>query len=114
MKMKTRVLWLAFVVLILLPACSEKPADTSKIPTNPTAPQTIQHTETPEPQTDYSNLEVTPSGDPKCFLSPCDCNCYVIPNVPPTKKKPTCAINCKAEYGITGCRFTNYQCTALK
>lgn len=60
------------------------------------------------------SLEITPSGDDKCFLSPCDCNCYPVKNVPLTARKATCAINCREVYGVTGCRFTNYQCVTLE
>ena len=63
---------------------------------------------------DFGELEVTPSGDSQCFLSPCDCNCYVIPNVPEPKRKPTCGTDCNEDYGIKGCRFTNYQCAKIE
>ncbi|HLC46889.1 MAG TPA: hypothetical protein VJI75_04060 [Candidatus Nanoarchaeia archaeon] len=63
---------------------------------------------------DFNSLEVTPSGDPKCFLSPCDCNCYVIPNVPQNKRSPLCADSCADTQGIKGCRFTNFQCATIK
>lgn len=60
------------------------------------------------------DMEITPSGDPKCFLSPCDCNCYAVERVPATAKKVTCGLNCREMYKINGCVFRNYECSALK
>lgn len=63
---------------------------------------------------DLRDIEITPSGDPNCFLSPCDCNCYPIKNVPLTAKKPMCAMNCRQQYGISGCVFREYRCSAVQ
>lgn len=63
---------------------------------------------------DLRKLEITPSGDQNCFLSPCNCNCYLIKNVPLTAKKPMCAVDCKDLYGIKGCTFSGYSCSAVK
>ena len=67
-----------------------------------------------EQDIDFRDLEVTPSGEPKCFLSPCDCNCYMIPNVPANKRKATCATDCSDEYGVNGCQYTNLKCATIK
>ncbi|MFC1753431.1 hypothetical protein ACFL96_08565 [Thermoproteota archaeon] len=77
-------------------------SDTSDTQADTTQPQ--------DPAAEFKALEITPSGDDRCFLSPCDCQCYPIPNVPTTAKKPTCGIDCQDAYGATGCQFTNYQC----
>lgn len=63
---------------------------------------------------DFYALEITHSGNPNCFLSACDCQCYPIKNVPLTARQTSCATDCNDAYGITGCRFTNYQCVTLK
>lgn len=62
---------------------------------------------------DLKSLEITPSGDAQCFLSPCDCQCYKIENVPLNKRKTTCGTDCADTYGTKGCQFTNFQCATL-
>lgn len=63
---------------------------------------------------DVKKLEITPSGDAACFLSPCDCNCYGIKNVPLTAKKVTCGLDCMQEYGIKRCTHNGDKCVAVK
>ena len=41
---------------------------------------------------DIKKMEITPSGDAACFLSPCDCNCY----------------------GIKGCVYRGDKCVVVK
>ena len=111
-------LMISVVLVIAISGCSDEKTSSAAADqkTSQTAQQTSPQTTeqaSSDPAAEYRQLEITPSGDSKCFLSPCDCVCYPIPNVPKTAKKPTCAVDCNAEYGKTGCRFTNYQCVTL-
>ena len=118
-----RIIFGIILILILFTGCSDK--NTPYVPTTVNGvtqepadpgfkPEVIEETKTEEDvNSEYRDLEITPSGDEKCFLSPCDCQCYPIPNVPKTAKKPTCAVDCKEIYEVSGCRFTNYQCVVL-
>lgn len=118
---KAMIITLSFVLILAFAGCSPKETSSNTVPASDSAqteaPSTSVAPQAPaakaDPYQEYRDLEITPSGDGKCFLSPCDCNCYPIPNVPLNAKKPTCATDCKNIYGITGCRFTNYQCYTL-
>lgn len=117
-----KMVFFAIVLMILVVSmgCSKEP--NTNVNEKSSQPTTVKTSTTPvvsektskTTADEYRQLEITPSGEPKCFLSPCDCNCYPIPNVPLTAKRSTCATDCKEVYGVTGCRFTNFQCYALK
>ena len=102
---------------ISLSGCSEK-----KYAPQPSPYEGIQGTDYSEKSVplgnvdveDMKKLEITPSSDPSCFLSPCDCNCYNVKNVPLTAKKATCAMDCQQQYGINGCVYRGDKCVALK
>ena len=120
--MKFFIITLGLALLLAVAGCSsessqdsEEQAVSQDTPAEESSgkPSTSDVMEENSPEEELKMLEVTPSGDEKCFLSPCDCNCYPIKNVPLTARKPTCATNCEETYGISGCRFTNYQCYAL-
>jgi len=120
--MKKILLILAIALIVLVIGCSEdKAPDTATTAPTTTQPEpaVTTGTETSVPLEDMDidelrSLEITPSGDPECFLSPCDCNCYLTKNVPLTQKRPMCASNCKDEYGINGCVFREYRCSAIQ
>lgn len=111
---------LASLILVGLSGCGEDEASPAAVQSSQPAAQTAtsqpaaQETASSDPNAVYRELEITPPGDERCFLSPCDCVCYPIPNVPKTAMKATCASDCREEMGITGCRFTNYQCVTTK
>lgn len=105
-----------FISIFLIAACSKgQPVKTTDSATK--AQEDYTPFSDPLENSDAGDVkarEITPSGDPKCFLSPCDCNCYYITNVPLTAKKVTCGLNCRAEYSITGCLYRGDKCVALK
>lgn len=111
---------LLLVFAVLLVGCSEK---SETVTTSSQQQANQQQEEVYSPQSvplenanldDVRALQITPSGDSQCFLSPCDCNCYVIKNVPLHAKKPMCATNCRQEYGISGCVFGGVTCSAIQ
>ena len=110
------------VCAILLAGCSDK-GDAVTSSSQQAAQQTASQDETYSEKSvplenvdvnDLRSIEITPSGDPDCFLSPCDCNCYPVKNVPLHAKKAMCATNCRQEYGISGCVFREYRCSAIQ
>jgi len=115
--MVRKILLLVLVVLFLA-GCGEKEADVAS--PEPQTQATLPTSTTPvepevpiDPVAELMALEITPSGHDKCFLSPCDCVCYMVQNVPKDAKEATCAIDCESIYDITGCDFTNFQCVTL-
>ncbi len=110
------LVWVLLLLAFSMAACSkEQPVKTTDSATE--AQEEYTPFSEPLQNSDPAEIkakEITPSGDPKCFLSPCDCNCYFITNVPLTAKKVTCGLNCRAEYGITGCLYRGDKCVALK
>lgn len=100
-----------FGFLILIAGCgssgSEQQAVTPAQTTNVGA-KSVPNVDTTEQQ--LRDLEVTPSGDSRCFLSPCDCNCYKLSNVPPAARHVSCGVDCAKEYGKTGCFYEMEQC----
>ncbi|MBD3313876.1 hypothetical protein GF345_05535 [Candidatus Woesearchaeota archaeon] len=114
------IIALTLLIALVLAACGSETAETTpdivQEDADDTEPVENDVEDTPPAQSledQLRDLEITPSGDDKCFLSPCDCNCYPVKNVPVHAKRPTCAFDCRSEYGITGCRFTNFQCTTI-
>ncbi|MCX8147218.1 MAG: hypothetical protein N3D84_02000 [Candidatus Woesearchaeota archaeon] len=116
MKRKAVFFAIALVVIAaaLLLGCSKKNTQTSEFKPINNANAKVNEAVPQSVYDEYRDFEVVPSGEEQCFLSPCDCVCYVIPNVPNTAKKVGCAINCTKTYGIKGCKFTNYQCFSVK
>ncbi|MBU0535336.1 MAG: hypothetical protein KKE20_00055 [Nanoarchaeota archaeon] len=112
------ILGLVMALAIILAGCGGKAAEQPASLQTPITANENPAVQQPVPQNDpvaeLRDIEITPSGNEKCFLSPCDCTCYMVQNVPKDKKLSTCAINCRDIYGISGCDFTNFQCVTLK
>lgn len=101
--------------ILFIAGCSESSKSSTtqtQVEEKPYSEQTVPLSGTTTDE--LTDMEITPSGDPKCFLSPCDCNCYKVENVPLTAKKVTCGLNCREMYKINGCVFRNYECSTLK
>jgi hypothetical protein len=108
---------LAVLALLLVSGCGNK--NTSNVNTasaqagNTNTASQVKVSSEVSKEVDFYALEITHSGDPNCFLSACDCQCYPIKNVPLTARQTSCATDCNNVYGVTGCRFTNYQCVTV-
>jgi hypothetical protein len=104
---------LTIALLVLLMGCKKTEVTTkeeaeAKEPVGEPVKDTIPY------ETESEEIIVTTNPDEFCFLSPCDCNCYVIGHVPETAKSPVCGSDCEIEYGITGCEFKNNRCNTVK
>ncbi|MFO8015960.1 MAG: hypothetical protein R6U32_02560 [Candidatus Woesearchaeota archaeon] len=115
--------FLCLLLMMIIPGCSEdseqKGVDTETADSEGDDSGTDAYSERSKPTDDITGeelrrIEVTPAGDPHCFLSPCDCNCYKITNVPIRARKVTCATDCEEVYGKKGCKFENSQCKIIK
>ena len=122
-KMKKRTILMAMALSLICLIAFSLAGCSGKQEIKTTADPSTQAQEEYKPQTqplenvnvdDLKSKEITPSGDPNCFLSPCDCNCYQVKNVPLTARKVTCGMNCRTEYGVTGCLYRGDKCVALK
>ena len=106
-------------VLLLASGCGSKSTATNANtaagqPGNTNTASQVKVSSEVSKDVDFNALEVTHSGDPNCFLSACDCQCYPKKNVPLTARQTSCATDCNDVYSITGCRYTNCQCVKLK
>jgi hypothetical protein len=61
-----------------------------------------------------SVLLMIPTQKPKeCTLSLCDCKCYEKGQSPEEKTGKLCGINCLGEFGVSGCKLENNECTPI-